>query len=80
MSESIPRARSLSTGFNVSLSLTALSVPDLVTVLGKSGARRVTAEVIQEDIDAGAPVNGDGSINLIEFVAWWAREASRAED
>ena len=64
---------------NVSLSVTALSVPDLVTVLRKSGARRVTAQVIQKDIDAGAPVNADGTVNLIEYAAWITREAGRAD-
>ena len=31
---------------------------------------RVPPEWIREDIDAGAPTNADGTINLIQYAAW----------
>jgi hypothetical protein len=39
-------------------------------VLTRSGARHVSPETIQADIEAGAPVNDDGTVNLIEYAAW----------
>jgi len=30
----------------------------------------VTADMLKADIDAGAPTNADGSINLVHYAAW----------
>ncbi len=57
-----------------SLTLTALSVPDVVRVFMKSGARNMTEEKVRSDIAAGAPVNLDGSMNVIHYAAWLAKE------
>jgi hypothetical protein len=37
----------------------------------------MTMELLERDIDAGLPVNGDGTINLIEYTAWMIREVNR---
>jgi len=52
----------------------ALSLSDAAKLLSKIGGRLVTVEMLQKDIDAGALVNPDGTINLIHYAAWLARE------
>jgi hypothetical protein len=55
-----------------SLKPTALSVADVARVLAAAGGQGVTAEMIQGDVDAGAPTNADGTINLVHYAAWLA--------
>ena len=50
--------------------ITALPPGKVCDVLGRAGARHVSLEAIQADIEAGAPVNEDGTVNLIEYTAW----------
>jgi len=50
--------------------ITALQTGKLCDVLRRAGARHVSPETIQADIEAGAPVNDDGTVNLIEYAAW----------
>ena len=54
----------------------ALSRENLVTLLKKAGFRDMTAEMLQEDIDGGVPVNADGTISLIKYMAWLIREVN----
>lgn len=56
--------------------LTALKPDMVVTILKQAGSRLVTPELVTEDLTAGAPVNPDGTINFIEFMAWLAREGN----
>ena len=53
-----------------SLKITALQPEMLVNVLKRAGSRLISAETLTKDIEAGAPKNEDGSINLVEFAAW----------
>jgi len=55
-----------------SLKPTALSVADVARVLAAAGGQGVTAEMIQADVDAGAPTNAAGTINLVHYAAWLA--------
>ena len=55
-------------------SLTALTVAQVAKVLSAAGGRRITEEMLRADIDAGAPVNPDGTINLVHYAAWLAKE------
>jgi hypothetical protein len=55
----------------------ALSVPDAARVLSRVGQRPVTEEMIRADIDAGAPTNPDGTLNLVHYAAWLVREMSK---
>ncbi len=59
------------------IKITALSKDDTVRILHKAGSRRITAELLDEDIEAGAPVNPDGTINLIHYAAWLAKETGQ---
>jgi hypothetical protein len=51
-----------------------LRLEDLAKILTALGPKPVTVEMLQADIDDGAPVNRDGSVNLLHFAAWIARE------
>lgn len=58
----------------------ALAVVDAAKLLSAVGGQRITAEMIQADVDSGAPTNGDGTINLIHFAAWLVKELSTGGD
>ena len=60
-----------------SLKMTALSPENIVQLLKRAGCRGMTMEILERDIVAGLPVNGDGTINLIEYTAWMIREVNR---
>ncbi len=64
------------TSFEAKLALnpTALSVADAARLLSPAGGHVVTPEQIRADIDAGAPSNGDGTINLVYYAAWLVKE------
>jgi hypothetical protein len=57
-----------------SAKITALNAEQLAKVLSTAGGRRITEEMIRADMDAGAPVNPDGTINLIHYTAWLVKE------
>ena len=59
------------------MKITALSLADLAALLSRVGGKPVTAEMIRADIDAGAPANPDGTMNLVHYAAWLAREVGR---
>ncbi|MFA7184931.1 MAG: hypothetical protein WC082_08565 [Victivallales bacterium] len=61
---------------NSQIKLTALSVPNLVKLLKRSGCRSISEDMLREDIANGAPSNPDGTINLISYTAWLIKEAS----
>ena len=50
--------------------ITAISPDNLVEILRKSGSREVSEDTLATDIEAGAPVAEDGTINMIEYAAW----------
>jgi len=52
----------------------ALPIPDAAKLLSKAGGRVIRTDQIEADIAAGAPTNGDGTISLIAYAAWLARE------
>ena len=52
----------------------ALSKENLVTVLRRSGSRTISMERLEADIAAGAPVNADGTMNVIAYTAWILKE------
>lgn len=57
----------------------ALRLEDLARILSASGPKPVSVEMLRDDIDDGAPVNADGTMNLVHYVAWLVREMSRAD-
>lgn len=55
----------------------ALPIPDAAKLLSKAGGRMIRADQIEADIAAGAPTNGDGTINLIAYAAWLVQSQER---
>lgn len=56
------------------LKLTALSRDQLIKLLRQAGCRTITLEVLEADTAAGAPVNPDGTLSLINYAAWLTHE------
>jgi len=57
----------------------ALRLADLARILSVGSARPVTEEMLQADIEDGAPVNPNGTVNLVHFAAWLVREMHRGD-
>ncbi len=58
----------------------ALPVADAARVLSRLGGKIVTEEMLHADIDAGAPTNANGTINLVHYAAWLVKEMSAGGD
>ncbi|MDD5699494.1 MAG: hypothetical protein PHH77_12845 [Victivallaceae bacterium] len=65
---------------NSQIKLTALSISDLVKLLKRSGSRTASEETVTEDVANGAPVNPDGTFNLIKYAAYLAKETDDASN
>ena len=61
------------------LSPSAMTLQQAARVLAAVGARHATVENLRRDIEAGAPVNADGTINLVHYAAWLVRESARGD-
>lgn len=55
-----------------------LRLEDLAQILSALGPKTVTVSMLRDDIDAGAPANADGTLNLIQYVAWLMKEDADA--
>jgi hypothetical protein len=58
---------------------TRLSIEQASKLLSAAYRERIEVAKIQEDIDAGAPTNADGTINLVHYSAWQAEEMGRGD-
>ncbi len=56
-----------------------LTIAQTAKVLSAAFRERIPAEQIAADIGAGAPTNSDGTINLVNYTAWQAKEMGRGE-
>ncbi len=52
----------------------AMTVEDAAKLLTKAGGVRISEAQIRKDIEANAPTNADGTINLVRYAAWLVRE------
>jgi len=66
-------------GVNAPLTPSRLAVSAVVAVLRSAGSRHITEEALRRDIAAGAPVNPDGTMNILHYAAWLAKEAGRGD-
>ena len=64
---------------NAKRSPASLDIDDVVRLLRASGSRHASAERVRADIDAGAPTNVDGTVNLVHYGAWLARQVAASE-
>ena len=62
------------------LKITALAVEDAAKILSAAAGRAISLATIREDIEAGAPVNADGTLNLVHYAAWLVGEVARRGD
>ena len=58
------------------LSLTALTAEDLAILLSKASGKPLNVEMLKRHIANGAPVNADGTVNLVHYAAYLAREVA----
>ena len=58
------------------LKVTAISSEDLAILLSKSAGKSVSRDTIRDHVVAGAPVNEDGTLNLVHYTAWLVKELS----
>jgi len=56
--------------------ITALTPAQAAKILAAAGSRRITEAMVRADIEAGAPTNANGTVNLVHYAAWLAREAA----
>jgi hypothetical protein len=56
-----------------------LTLADAARLLSAAAGQAVAIEMLQADIAAGAPTNGDGTINLVHLAAWLVRECARGD-
>jgi hypothetical protein len=52
-----------------------LTPEELARALSNAGSRLITPEQIEADLAAGAPRNADGTVNILFYTAWLARES-----
>lgn len=55
---------------------TAMSPAQVAEFLTRAGDKPVAEVDVQQDIEAGAPKNPDGTVNFLHYVAWLATKAS----
>jgi hypothetical protein len=58
----------------------ALHLADMARILSASGPKPVTVEMLEADIDDGAPTNRDRTMNLVEYARWLIRETLHGGD
>ncbi len=63
-----------SSGESSRLNPAAMTVEDAAKLLTKAGGVRISEAQIRKDIEANAPTNTDGTINLVHYAAWLVRE------
>lgn len=51
-----------------------LTKDELVLAMRRAGSRTISLERLEADIAAGAPVNADGTVNILKYVAWIVKE------
>lgn len=54
----------------------SLRLEDVARIMSGLGPKRVTVEMLLADIENGAPMNRDGTMNLLTYAAWLATNAS----
>lgn len=60
---------------NETVNLAALTPEQMAEILSKAGGRAVDIDQVKRDIEAGAPTDDDGNLNMLAYAAWLARDA-----
>ena len=56
---------------------TRLTIEQAAKLLSAAFRERIAMDTLQADLDDGAPTNTDGTINLVHYAAWQAKELGR---
>ena len=56
-----------------------LSIEQAAKLFSAVAKLRIPAEQIRQDLEKGAPQNGDGTINLVHYAAWQVKELGRGD-
>ena len=51
-----------------------ISKENFVTAMRRAGSRTLTLERLESDVAAGAPVNANGTVDILKYIAWVAKE------
>ena len=51
-----------------------LTKDELVLAMRRAGSRTISLERLEAEIASGAPVNADGTVNILKYVAWIVKE------
>lgn len=57
----------------------ALTAADMARLLRASGSKHASEHAVRADVDAGAPTNADGTMNMVHYAAWLARQVTAQE-
>lgn len=57
----------------------ALTLLDAARLLSAAGGQRVSIEMLEADVAAGAPTNADGTLNVVHYAAWLVRQSAGGE-
>jgi hypothetical protein len=60
-----------------SLNPQALALCDAARVFAAAAGAQVDEGMLEADIEAGAPINADGTLNVVHYAAWLVREMGR---
>lgn len=55
---------------NKKMDIKKLTIEETVRLLKMGGYTNANEQIVQNDIDAGCPLNDDGTINLFDYAAW----------
>lgn len=55
----------------------ALPLRDAARLLAKVGGPSITEAMLRADVEAGAPTNPDGTLNLVHYAAWLVKALGR---
>ena len=56
-----------------------LSPADAARLMSRVSGRHVAESTIEADVTAGAPTNGDGTLNLVHYAAWLIRQLAEGD-
>jgi len=56
-----------------------LSIEQAAKLLSAAAKLRIPVEQIRQELEKGAPKNGDGTINVVHYAAWQVKELGRGD-
>lgn len=59
------------------LNPTALALADAARLLARVGDPAISESLLRDDVAAGAPLNENGTVNLVHYAAWLVQQMGR---